>query len=182
MATEREQAIIKVAESMIREGGYNSFSFRNIATEIGIKSSSVHYHFATKEDLAAAVARSYTERFLDSLGDPRQLLDQGRAPLQAFVSAFRTALIKDKAMCLCGLLGSEAEILPDAVLQETRRFFDRNREWLETAYQLYDVEDNADRAVQTLALLEGAMMLANVMADPDLFDRVAEPITQVWEQ
>jgi TetR/AcrR family transcriptional repressor of nem operon len=39
---DKEAAILKVTESMIRDGGYNSFSFRSIADAVGIKSSSVH--------------------------------------------------------------------------------------------------------------------------------------------
>jgi len=61
MSNAREHAILEVAQEMVRQGGYNNFSFRNIATAVGIKSSSVHYHFSTKEDLGVAVAKYYTE-------------------------------------------------------------------------------------------------------------------------
>ena len=53
----KEQAILKITEEMVRRGGYNGFSFREIAKQVGIKSSSVHYHFPTKEDLGVAVAK-----------------------------------------------------------------------------------------------------------------------------
>ena len=59
---DRRSAILDVAERRIRAHGYNGFSFREIADEIGIKSASVHYHFPTKADLAAAVAKRYRER------------------------------------------------------------------------------------------------------------------------
>ena len=38
------------------------FSFRELAADVGVKSSSVHYHFPTKEALAAAVIRRWAER------------------------------------------------------------------------------------------------------------------------
>jgi AcrR family transcriptional regulator len=41
-----------------REIGFNGFSFREIATDVGVKSSSVYYHFQTM-DLAAAVIQRY---------------------------------------------------------------------------------------------------------------------------
>ena len=53
--------IMNSAERRIRIGGLNGFSFREIAADVGVKSSSVHYHFQTKEKLAAAVLRRYTE-------------------------------------------------------------------------------------------------------------------------
>jgi TetR/AcrR family transcriptional regulator, transcriptional repressor for nem operon len=37
------------------------FSFREIAADVGIKSSSVHYHFLTKGDLAATAVRRWAE-------------------------------------------------------------------------------------------------------------------------
>ncbi|WP_157628311.1 helix-turn-helix domain-containing protein, partial [Ensifer sp. BR816] len=43
------------AEERIRRAGYSGFSFREIAADVGVKSASVHYHFPTKERLAAAV-------------------------------------------------------------------------------------------------------------------------------
>ena len=54
-------AIMDAAERRIQQGGFGGFSFREIAADVGIKSSSVHYHFPTKEDLAAAVIRRWAE-------------------------------------------------------------------------------------------------------------------------
>ena len=67
MAT-RATEILDAAEGFARQTGYNGFSFRDIAAEIGIKSASVHYHFPTKGDLGAALARRYAERFFERLG------------------------------------------------------------------------------------------------------------------
>jgi hypothetical protein len=48
------KAIMDAAERHIWAGGLCGFSFRDITAEIGMKSSSVHYHFPPK----AKVARS----------------------------------------------------------------------------------------------------------------------------
>jgi len=49
-------AILNAAERRMQFGGFGGFSFREIAADVGIKSSSVHYHFPTKENRAAAGA------------------------------------------------------------------------------------------------------------------------------
>jgi TetR/AcrR family transcriptional regulator, transcriptional repressor for nem operon len=54
-------AIMDAAERRMQRGGFGGFSFREIAADVGIKSSSVHYHFPTKEDLSAAVIRRWAE-------------------------------------------------------------------------------------------------------------------------
>lgn len=169
----KEQKILEAAEKMVREGGYNAFSFRDIAKEVGIKSSSVHYHFPTKEDLGAAVAAYYTDTFLNALGEPEDWINAGKDPVKAYVKAFKDALTKDKRMCLCGLLGAEMDGLPPAVAAQTRVFFERNVDWLSRAYALQRGRKGAkERAVQTLALLEGAMIVGNVLGDRN-FDAVA---------
>ncbi len=171
MGEDREQLILNVAEEMIRQGGYNSFSFRNIASAIGIKSSSVHYHYSTKEDLAVAVTKYYTDQFIGALGSPEDIVSSGKNPISQYVQAFRQALVKDKGMCLCGMLGAETDILPESVVAETRVFFQRNVEWLETAYRTSGEKDGAkEKAIQTVSLLEGAMITSNVMGDLSFFD------------
>ena len=56
-----------MAEARIREGGYAGFSFRELATELGVKSASVHHHFRTKAKMATAVARRCGQGFLQSV-------------------------------------------------------------------------------------------------------------------
>ena len=70
LAVERNRGVVATAERLmdlaeahIRSAGYGRFSLRDVATEIDIKSASVHHHFPTKATKAAAVARRYGDRF-----------------------------------------------------------------------------------------------------------------------
>ena len=53
MSTKNE--IIKIGDALIREKGFNAFSFNYIAKILRIKTSSVNYYFSTKKDLGFAV-------------------------------------------------------------------------------------------------------------------------------
>lgn len=172
----KETEILKAAENMVRSGGYNAFSFREIAKVVGIKSSSVHYHFPTKADLGEAVAKYYTERFLANLGDPADLVADGQNPIAIYVDAFRTALTKDKRMCLCGLLGAEFESLPPGVAKQTRIFFEQNVAWLEKAYALQNDPRPKEKAHQALALLEGAMIMSSALGNLESFEEAAKAL------
>ena len=170
--------IMDVAERMIRHGGYNAFSFREIASEIGIKSASIHYHFPTKADLGAAVAARYTERFLENLASQLAEAETPVAPVQVleiYVDAFRAALEQDSAMCLCGMLGAEQAGLPEPVAAHAKDFFQRNKDWLTTSLRRPGESENAIeiRALHVMAALEGALILARSMEDPGVFVRVA---------
>ena len=183
--SDTEKFILNTTEDMIRQGGYNGFSFRNIADAIGIKSSSVHYHFETKEKLGAATTKRYTENFLIFLGEPEQLKDQGINPVVHYVAAFRGAITSDNGMCLCGILGTEANMLPESIVAELNNFFDKNVQWLERAYEQIGVsgaEERHKKALQTLSLLEGAMMISISKKDIDFFDTAIQIVLDAAER
>ena len=154
------------AERRIRTAGYSGFSFREIAADLGMASSSVHHHFPTKEALAAAVARRYTNRFELAV---QQQEEAGVARAQAWRHVFRHALLEDGRMCLCGSLGAMSADLPDVVAAEARRFFQRGLDSLTAATGVASLT-SAD-AMRTLATLEGAMLLARALGDTGIFDQ-----------
>lgn len=176
----RKEQLLKAAQTKVRLGGYSNFSFRELAAEVGIKSASVHYHFPTKEDLGAELARQYTDDFLKTLGDPDELYQSGKNPIDVYIAQFRFALIEDKQMCLCGLLGAETDSLPDRVRYETKQFFIRNIAWLEQAHTVISKGDSSSankHAVKTIAMLEGAMLVSKALDDNDAFEQALSDLT-----
>jgi TetR/AcrR family transcriptional repressor of nem operon len=154
-------AIMDAAEERIRQAGYSGFSFREIAADIGVKSSSVHYHFPTKERLAAAVARRYTNRFMDAVDGEVSRNDD---IVGAWRQTFRAALRRDGRMCLCGALAAASHDLVDEVRVEVKRFF------LLGIEKLIAGGLTRDAAIQVLATLEGAMLAANALDDQSIFE------------
>lgn len=171
MAASTVEKIMDIAEAQVRAGGYNSFSFREISQEIGIKSASIHYHFPTKTDLGVAIASRYTSRFAEQLAIIAATQHGANERLQAYAALFRQALIQDKKMCLCGQLASESDVLPEPIRLETRRFFTLNLEWLST--EVFTGNDAKVRAASALAALEGALLMSKVLEQPALFEQVA---------
>ena len=116
--SETAERLMDLAEAHIRNAGYGGFSFRDLATEIGIKSASVHHHLPTKATMTAAVARRYGVRFLAAVA--RRPNERAEDAMSAYRSAFR-----DGRMCLCGVLGAEAGVLSPEVAEEIVSFFRR---------------------------------------------------------
>ena len=52
---ETKEKIVTEAITFIMTRGTNAFSYKDISKEIGIKTSSIHYYFPTKNDLIVAV-------------------------------------------------------------------------------------------------------------------------------
>jgi TetR/AcrR family transcriptional repressor of nem operon len=120
---ETAKRLMDLAEVHVRSARYGSFSFRDLAAEIGIKSASVHQHFPTKATMAAAVARRCADRFFATIARlPRATADDATA---AYRSTFKAALDRDGLMCLFGVLGAEAGGLSPEIAGEVRSFFRR---------------------------------------------------------
>ena len=48
--------LLDVAQNMVQTNGFNAFSYGGLSRTVGIKTSSIHYHFPNKEDLGEALA------------------------------------------------------------------------------------------------------------------------------
>jgi len=162
------ERILNAAQRMTERLGYGGLSFRDIAAAVGIKSSSVHYHFPTKGDLGAAVARRYTEAMiaaLDGESDPAAAIDR-------YVGLIRGQLHDGGRMCLCGMLAAEIDALPEAVRAEVRHFIGVNVTWLSSMLSPPggDARTMEPRAHAIFAALEGAMLIARGTGDLARFD------------
>jgi TetR/AcrR family transcriptional repressor of nem operon len=108
-------------------------NFRDLATAVGIKAASIHYHFPSKASLGAAVARRYwedTAAELDAMSNGSVNQDNG---LSQYPDIFRRSLESGNRMCLCSFMAAEYDDLPDAVKTEVQTFTDINVAWLKKA-------------------------------------------------
>lgn len=163
--------LLDAAESSIRLRGYHAVSFRELADELGVKSSSVHYYFRQKEDLGLALVQRYSERFFEALGNQAAEATTPAEKLTAFCSVYRQALVSSDRICLCGMLGAESSGLPTALAEAVAAFFKANIDWLIAALpKEMTPRQRKARANQIVGTLQGAMVLASSLRDQSIFD------------
>lgn len=165
--------IIEIAEKMVRSGGYNGFSFREIAAEIGIKSSSVHYYFPTKEALALEVAKTYTANFFAALGEPDGEAVAANERINHYCEVFQSAFETSGRACLCGMLSNEVALLPEPLRLVVVDFVNANIGWLEKALKHDSDRDQRRTAKAIYCSLEGAMAAAALTKDVSWIQDVA---------
>jgi TetR/AcrR family transcriptional repressor of nem operon len=163
------EAILTIARSTAQARGYGGLSFRELAKAVGIKSASIHYHFPTKGDLGAALARRYVDDARDTLeslsaGSP----DVGSC-LRGYTDIFRRALADGNRMCMCGFMAAEYDELPKAVRGEVQAFADANVAWLAKILSAVDPAAEA-RALAIFAAISGAQLLARSRSDISVYD------------
>jgi TetR/AcrR family transcriptional regulator, transcriptional repressor for nem operon len=167
--------ILDVAERLVQVRGFNGFSYADIAAELGITKASLHYHFAGKAELGDALIERYATRFAEAL----DAIDAGGAGAPAKLDAYTdiyAGVLRDRRMCLCGMLAAEYETLPQPMRAAIIRFFDTNEAWLTHVLEQGQAEGalhltgSASEAAQTIvSSLEGAMLISRPYGDVDRF-------------
>lgn len=158
--------ILDVAETHMRKGGFDAVSFRDLAGAVGVKSASVHYHFPQKTDLGQAVVARYRERVLESLGNADDVEGSAVLRLERLLTIYRTALTDADSVCLCNMLGAEAQYLPEDVASEVDAFFKGVLSWTVKALSSGDEQQNSKEwASYLISSLQGAMVLSVATGD-----------------
>ncbi|MBT4489784.1 MAG: TetR/AcrR family transcriptional regulator [Rhodospirillaceae bacterium] len=185
------ERILAAAERRVRATGYNAVSFRDIATDVGVKSASVHYHFPQKQDLGAALVRRYKDNFvaeLERIADlPVADAPAADAPganvpghrweiMAAYLGLYDDAFEIDQSVCLCAILGAESIGLPAIINDEIRLFFEANIAWLMATFRPWPTESGQMSPVEIIAAMEGAMIIAAALKDGAVLRRTAERI------
>jgi TetR/AcrR family transcriptional repressor of nem operon len=174
--------LIGGAAQLIMRGGYNGFSYADLAERFGIRKASIHHHFPSKLSLVVAV------------------IEQGRTIIQAQIAALEQGTpvameqlrmytgywercIKDQTapFCLAGVLAAELPSLPSEIALSVRGHFTDLAQWLERVLILGvkqgSMRIEASPAVEAetfMAGVYGAMLLARAFDDPRKFNIIVE--------
>lgn len=169
--TETIDRLLDAAENSIRRRGYHAVSFRDLADELGIKSSSVHYYFRQKEDLGLAVVARYAARVLAAAEEAATGATTPADRLAALCKVYRAALIESDRICLCAMLGAESSGLPEKLSDAVAGFFNANIEWIEKALpKKLSPKIRRCKATRLLATLQGAMLVSGTLKSHKVFD------------
>ena len=79
--TVREQ-LLDHAQVLLMTRGYNGFSYRDLSALVGVKTSSIHYYFPSKEDLIKGVVGNAMSRFRSTLSSDGTAIQRLREKIQ----------------------------------------------------------------------------------------------------
>ena len=166
--------IMDVAQIFAMTRGVNSFSYKDIANEVGIKTPSIHYHFPKKEDLAAALMDRYLDRFHRVLNEFDQTISDPKEKLRAYVNSCVDCTDNALQVCLCGMMASDFLTLSEKAQKCVQEFIDFNEKWIEKV--LKDGKKSGDLDFQVsyvqaarliFGLIEGCIITAHAFPEEE---------------
>ena len=177
---ETAHKLLDAAEHYTQTRGFNGFSYKDLQRDVGVKTSSIHYYFPTKQDLAIQMMDRYLERFTATLDQMDIEFNDGYSKLESLAEKY-TDIIKNGKFCMCGMLSSEIMALPAEANSKLCTFFDLNTSWIAQAIKdgqldgTVNKELNPEKAApHFLATLEGGMLIARAHCNPNYYESILE--------
>lgn len=180
----RKSQIIELALRNIREKGYLSFSYDDLAKELGVTKASIHYHFMKKEDLGLAVCAKLTEglekSFLNIVEAQITIEDK---PWE-FISR-RATQIGNNEVCPLSSLQADFNFLPATMQEHVQQLSKMEIDYLEKLLEevkkegkLEAIHDTGALAALLISSVKGALQYRRVVGE-DLLSTVFDQLKQL---
>ena len=173
----KKDEIIELACDALQRKGVSGFSFRDLADAVGVKSSSVHYHFKTKNDLFLAIVEKFKLQVVSHLQGVEENSESLEESLSGFVAVFESVLAEDK-FCVCGMLAAELKHLDQSVVESLQQGFDHIEVWLVGQITKYKKTKVPAESIARLliASCEGALLIDRVDQKGQHFQALRESL------
>jgi TetR/AcrR family transcriptional repressor of nem operon len=178
-ASEKRERLLDAGQRLIHQQGFRSTTLADIARESGVPLGNVYYYFRTKDELLEAVATRLGDDFRARAAAIESALVEPRARLLALldaVAASRTALAEHG--CPVGSLTQELNKDGCRVRDSVNRALILRAEWATRQFRLLGRADAQELGVALVAAVQGIILMANVMHDPQVLVRQVARVKQ----
>jgi TetR/AcrR family transcriptional regulator, transcriptional repressor for nem operon len=173
------QQILDLAENLIRSKGYNSFSYQDIATMLGVKSAAIHYHFPTKEVLGLEVIKENIKRFTKFKEHVFGL--ELEVQLDEFIKTYTDSFDKNN-VCIVGAISVEYYGLPETMTTVMTGLATIIHDWLTKLLAIgkaagvfhFDIKPEK-KALLIISNLAAGIQLSRLLG-PQAFDNIIEGV------
>ncbi len=175
--------ILNCARALIVAGGYNGFSYADIAEVVGIRKPSIHHHFPSKVDLVKTLVIQYRQAAEEGIANLERAVPGPLDRLKAYIGYWKACIGDASApFCVCALLANELPVLPEEIALEIRAYFRFLSGWLTSTFT-HGVESGAMTLTGTpraeaeafMATVHGAMLSARAYGDTTVFGTIMDP-------
>lgn len=181
----KAQEIIQRTNELLASGGYNGFSYADIAELVDVRKASIHHHFPAKVDLVKATVAQHRQAMRQGLQSLKESIPDPYARLVAYSRYWADCIQESNPpICICALLAAELPAIPAEVAEEVTGHFNDLQAWLELTMEegvakgvMWLVETPAMEAAMFMASIHGAMLSARATGNALIFWQIAKVST-----
>jgi TetR/AcrR family transcriptional repressor of nem operon len=182
----KAQEIIQRTNELLASGGYNGFSYADIAELVDVRKASIHHHFPAKVDLVKATVAQHRQAMRQGLQSLQQSIPDPYARLVAYSRYWADCIQESNPpICICALLAAELPAIPVEVADEVTGHFNDLQTWLAQTMTegaakgvMRLIEPPAGEAAMFMASIHGAMLSARATGNALLFWQIARLATE----
>ncbi len=164
---------LEMAKNYLQTLGFNGFSFQTIADALGIRKASLHYYFASKEDLGIALLKDYETAHNNWCEKVKDL--SSKEKLEKFSRIFTKMGENDWLVCPTGVLSTDFNTLPAKMRKKLKDFHLMQREWvietLDQGKKERTIKSNLDTKATAdwiMSTMQGGVQLARLRNEKDI--------------
>ncbi|GAB3094523.1 TetR/AcrR family transcriptional regulator [Aestuariicella hydrocarbonica] len=120
----RKQQILDLALELLQTHGFESFSYQDLSSKLGITKASIHHHFPKKADLGVALCEVIQDWHEREFTRARNLSGSAMDKLDAYVKGTLRYACGDKKICPLSSLQADIASLPEAMRPALKRMDD----------------------------------------------------------
>lgn len=166
----KRQEILDTTIQFIQKSGFDSFSYQDLSTAVGITKASIHYYFPSKEDLGVEVLKLIGQRaqlLMSMIDKQKDAVAKLNLYVQAVISTNGEGLI-----CPVSSLQAEYNVIPESMKQELQKLSAAELDGL-TAILQQGLDEGVfafigtarDYAALFLTTLKGAIQYSRVLKE-----------------
>lgn len=168
-----------MADKLIREKGFNAFSYKDISEPLQVKNAAIHYHFPSKMDLGIEVVEQEIRSLALNTEKWKKLPEDEQ--LAKFCNVFRRHC-NNGNVCLMGSLAPDYETLSPEMREKVHEMAAAIVEWVTGCleqgrkHKRFHFKGSAeDRALLVISNLQSSLLLSRVLG-PAAFHRISRQL------
>ncbi|HTD38987.1 MAG TPA: TetR/AcrR family transcriptional regulator [Mucilaginibacter sp.] len=176
------EEIVNLADKLVRERGFNGFSYADISKALNIKNAAVHYYFPSKADLGLEVISRAVASFRQITPTRKHLT--WREQLDLFIDNYRQKQ-KHQDICLIGAFSSVSGGLSEDMQRELKKLASDSLNELTTiltegkeAGEFSFKETPEAKAYLIQSALIASLLLDRVLQN-NVFDQIEQGLTGI---
>lgn len=171
-ASDKRERLLEAGQVLIHRQGFRHTTLADIARESGVPLGNVYYYFRTKDELLDAVAQRLGDEFLERAAALEAAHAEPRARLLAMLDAIAgSGAALAEHGCPVGSLTQELNKDGCGGRQSINRALIVRAEWAAQQLRLLGRADAQELGVTFIAAVQGIILMANAMHDPQVLAR-----------